>query len=91
MRFFAVVVATIGCQALRVTDLGDLDLPKMEDRHDDSADKFILAQQDKISKSQTQDGELIAQFEKQLDQSMRGAGQGEMGRALATSKLESIK
>ena len=49
MRYFAVVAAAA---ALRVTDLGDLDLPKLEDRHDDVAEAFILAQQEKITKSQ---------------------------------------
>ena len=34
---------------------------------------------------------MIKQFELQLDQGLRNAEQGEMGRALALSKLESIK
>ena len=34
---------------------------------------------------------MILQFEKQLDQGLRNANQGEMGRALAVSKLQMIK
>merc|ERR1711971_59498 len=88
MRYFAVFAAAA---ALRVTDLGDLDLPRLDDRHDNNADKFLLAQKDKITKSQQKDGEPIQAMEKQLETSLRGANQGEMGRALASSKLESIK
>ena len=37
------------------------------------------------------DKTLISEFELQLSQGLRNAQQGEMGRALAISKLESIK
>lgn len=37
------------------------------------------------------DKNLISNFELQLDQGLRNSQQGEMGRALAISKLESIK
>ena len=37
------------------------------------------------------DKTLISEFELQLSQGLRNAQQGEMGRALAISKLENIK
>ena len=49
MRYFAVFAAAA---ALKVTDLGDLDLPRLDDRHDITADKFMLSQKEKITKSQ---------------------------------------
>ena len=59
----------------------------MKDVDDIQLEKDIQAQNMVYEQTAKNDQELISTFEKQLDQSLRNAEQGEMGRALAVSKL----
>ena len=68
-----VLVALLGAQAIKMRDLGDLDLPPLRDENDISQDKKILAQTESIDKNSAQDTDLIATFERQLDQGLRNA------------------
>ena len=45
----------------------------------------------KVDTLNQQDAGIINEFEQQLSQGLRNAEQGEMGRALAVSKLQNIK
>ena len=76
--------------AIRIRD-DDLDLPVLQDQHDLAQDKKILEKQKDLKNAAKEDNQLIETFEKQLDQALRNAEQGEMGRALAVSKLQQIK
>ena len=68
-----------------------MDLPVLADQHDILQDKKILEKQKALKEAAKEDNQLISTFEKQLDQALRNAEQGEMGRALAVSKLQQIK
>ena len=68
-----VLVAILGAQAIKMKDLGDLDLPPLRDENDIMQDKQILAQSQKIEKSSAEDTDLIETFEKQLNQGLRNA------------------
>ena len=59
MRFMGILAVAVGCQALKIKDLGDLDLPKLRDEHDESRTEQILAQAETVSKKSQQDMELI--------------------------------
>ena len=91
MKTFSVILLALGTQALKIKDLGDLDLPPIKDENDLLQDRLILAEKEKIESTTSQDTALINEFELQLNQGERNAMQGEMGRALAVSKLTSIK
>ena len=63
------VIATIALlmsssQALRVRDLGDLDLPEMVDENDVKIDKQVEAETKKFTQISQGDQELIYSFEK---------------------------
>ena len=73
--------------AIKIKDLGDLDLPPLVNEADSLADKSILAQTETFNTLAAQDKEMISTFTLQLEQALRNANQGEMGRALAVSKL----
>ena len=74
MKTMAIVlVALLGAQAIKMKDLGDLDLPPLRDENDISQDKQILAETQKIESNSEQDTDLIETFEKQLDQGLRNA------------------
>ena len=78
--------------AIRIRDEDDgLNLPVLQDTHDLKLDKNIKDSQVSFMQTQKEDFQLIGTFEKQLDQALRNAEQGEMGRALAVSKLQQIK
>ena len=77
--------------AIRIKDIGDLDLPPLKDEADGIADKQVLAQSQAFTSLAAQDKELLSTFTLQLDQALRNSEQGEMGRALAVSKLSQIK
>lgn len=72
-------------------DQDDLKLPALVDENDVAVDKVIFAQVAKVDDIAKQDDEIISTFKLQLDQGLRNAQQGEMGQALAVSKLSSIK
>ena len=74
-----------------VDDQDDLKLPALVDENDVAVDKVIFAQVAKVDDIAKQDDEIISTFKLQLDQGLRNAQQGEMGQALAVSKLSSIK
>ena len=70
-----VLVALLGAQAIKMKDLGDADnyLPPLEDKNDTQQDKLILAETEKMDKSNAQDSELIETFTHQLNQGLRNA------------------
>ena len=79
-------------QAIKISDDDNgLNLPAKVDEHDEYLDKQILAQANEAQKVASSDTELIQTFQHQLEQANRSVKLGEMGRALALSKLESIK
>ena len=79
--------------AIRVGQKDDdgLNLPIIQDQNDIQIDKKIVESQKTFTNTAKEDTTLISTFEKQLDQALRNAEQGEMGRALAVSKLSQIK
>ena len=78
--------------AIRIgDDQDDLKLPALVDENDIAVDKVIMAQVAKVTDISKKDDEIISTFKLQLDQGLRNAQQGEMGQALAVSKLSSIK
>ena len=77
--------------AIRITDDDELKLPAVVDENDQAVDKVIMAQVKKVDDISAKDDEMIESFQKQLDQGLRNARQGEMGQALAVSKLSTIK
>ena len=91
MKYAVIALLAASTSALRLHDLGDLNLPEVKDEHDISVDKQISSDEKLIQSFDPKDKELIGDFEKQLDQGLRNAEQGEMGRALAVSKLQTIK
>ena len=72
-------------------DEDSLKLPALIDENDITIDKVMMAQVKKVEDVASKDDEIITLFEKQLDQGLRNAQQGEMGQALAVSKLSAIK
>ena len=72
-------------------DDDELKLPAVVDENDQAVDKLIMAQVKKVDDISSKDDEMIETFQKQLDQGLRNAKQGEMGQALAVSKLSTIK
>lgn len=91
LSILAVAMLLNNSQAMKIRDLGELDLPTLTDENDVVQDKKIIVEQKKLQSFVQTDKNLISNFELQLDQGIRNAQQGEMGRALAISKLESIK
>ena len=87
----AIALLLNNSQAVKIRDLGELDLPTLTDESDVLQDKKIIVEQKKLQSFVQTDKNLISNFELQLDQGLRNAQQGEMGRALAISKLETIK
>jgi len=59
--------------AVRIQDIGDLDLPPLKDEADAIADKLVLAQSETFTSLAAQDKELIGTFTLQLDQALRNA------------------
>ena len=91
MKFvIALFLASVSAITLRDDD-DVLKLPALVDENDVAVDKVIMAQVKKVDDIASKDDEMIATFAKQLDQGLRNAQQGEMGQALAVSKLSSIK
>ena len=87
------VIALLGASvsAIQLQDDDDLKLPTLVDENDVAVDKVIMAQVTKVQDISKKDDELISTMQLQLDQGLRNAAQGEMGQALAVSKLSSIK
>ena len=87
------VIALLGASvsAIQLRDDDDLKLPALVDENDVAVDKVIMAQVSKVEDIAKKDDELISTMQLQLDQGLRNAQQGEMGQALAVSKLSSIK
>ena len=87
------VIALLGASvsAIQLQDDDDLKLPALVDENDVAVDKVIMAQVTKVQDISKKDDELISTMQLQLDQGLRNAAQGEMGQALAVSKLSSIK
>ena len=86
----ALLVASVS--AIKISDdQDDLKLPALVDENDVAVDKVIMAQVKPVEDIAAKDDEIISTFALQLDQGLRNAQQGEMGQALAVSKLSSIK
>ena len=89
---FVIALFVASVSAIRLQDDDDdLKLPALVDQNDIAVDKVIMAQVKKVDDISAKDDELISTFSHQLDQGLRNAEQGEMGQALAVSKLSSIK
>ena len=89
---FVIALFVASVSAIRLQDGDDdLKLPALVDQNDIAVDKVIMAQVKKVDDISAKDDELISTFSHQLDQGLRNAEQGEMGQALAVSKLSSIK
>ena len=67
MKTFSVILLALGTQALKIKDLGDLDLPPIKDENDLLQDRLILAEKEKIESTTSQDTALINEFELQLN------------------------
>ena len=91
MKASVLICLLAATSAIHVKDLGDLDLPVIKDENELLFDKEIESQKSKYQGLAQNDMSAIEGFEKQLDQGLRNANQGEMGRALAVSKLAAIK
>ena len=66
-------------------------LPQLVDVNDVNQDKLLAEQKKTFETVSKSDKEITSGFEHQLGQALRNAVQGELGRALAVSKLEEIK
>ena len=86
-----IVLLLATASAITMKDDDHLHLPALVDQNDVAVDKVIMAQVKKVDDIASKDEEIIALVQKQLDQGLRNAQQGEMGQALAVSKLSSIK
>ena len=93
MKYTSAIVLLLvnNIQAIKVRDIGDLDLPELKDDNDIKIEKDLEEMAKKTDSLNHQDATLITEFENQLSQGLRNAEQGEMGRALAVSKLQNIK
>ena len=93
MKYTSAIVLLLvnNIQAIKVRDIGDLELPELRDDNDIKIEADILNMSKKVDTLNTQDAGIISEFEQQLSQGLRNAEQGETGRALAVSKLQNIK
>ena len=91
MKLFALALLVASSSALRVRDLGDLELPTLTDENDVAIDKKLAELTSSYKSMAKNDQPIISSFEKTLQQAHRNAEQGDMGRALALSKLTDIK
>ena len=86
-----IALLSASVSAIQMQDDDDLKLPALVDENDIAVDKVIMAQVSKVEDISKKDDDLISTMQLQLDQGLRNAVQGEMGQALAVSKLSSIK
>ena len=93
MKYTSAIVLLLvnNIQAIKVRDIGDLELPELRDDNDIKIEQDISNMSKKVDTLNQQDAGIINEFEQQLSQGLRNAEQGEMGRALAVSKLQNIK
>ena len=72
MKFINLALIAMA-SAIKIKDIGDLDLPPLKDEADAMADKVVLAQSESFKSLAAQDKELIGTFTVQLDQALRNS------------------